>query len=499
MKYSISKKTASQLQTDGIVILLFEKEDVVKNTLPSAIKNFVSKSVIKTGDFKGKKSEMMVLPVTGHYKKVDRFFLIGLGEKEKYNVTTLRNVLGKAIKNVQKYPVENISILVRKEIIPDNDWSRFGQTVVEGVELGSYKFDNYKSKKNDEDKSNLKNIEFISVPDKFKNATMKGIKAGEVLAASTIFTRNLGNHPSNVATPKMLAETAKSMANELGMDCEILTEKKMQSLNMNALLAVAKGSKEPPQMIILEYIGSKKKQHPFIFVGKGVTFDSGGISLKPGKSMDEMKYDMSGGGTVLGIMKAVASLNLQLNVVGIVPAVENLPSGSATKPGDIVKSMSGTTIEVLNTDAEGRMILADALTYAEKYEPKYVINLATLTGAVVVAIGNVAAGIMGNDEKLVNEVKNLSDISGEKVWPFPLFDEYKEQIKSKIADIKNIGQNGAGVTTAGAFLSNFTDKYKWAHIDIAGVAWTNQDIAIAPKGATGFGVRLLVEWLRSKV
>ena len=499
MKYSVSKKTVSRLKTDGLIIPLFEKDDISKSSIPAAIKKFISKSVIKAGDFKGEKSEMIVLPVTGHHNNFNRLFLIGLGNKEKYDVTTLRNVFGKAVKYVQKYPVENLSILLRKEVVLDNDWSRFGQTIVEGLELGSYKFDNYKSKKNSKNKTDLKTVEILSVPEKFVSEMIKGMKTGGALAESAKFTRNLGNHPSNVATPKMLANTAISMADELGLNCEILSEKKMQSLNMNALLAVAKGSNEPPQMIILEYKGDKKNQKPFVFVGKGVTFDSGGISLKPGKSMDEMKFDMSGGGTVLGIMKAVASLKLPLNIVGIVPAVENLPSGTATKPGDIVKSMSGITIEVLNTDAEGRMILADALTYAEKYKPQAVINLATLTGAVVVAIGNVAAGIMGNDDKLVNEVKNLSDISGERVWPFPLYDEYTEQIKSDIADIKNIGQNGAGVTTAGAFLAKFTDNYKWAHIDIAGVAWTTQELAIAPKGATGFGVRLLVEWLRSKV
>jgi len=499
MKYSVSKKTVSQLKTDGLVIPMFEKDDMSKCLIPTAIKNIISKSVIKTGDFKGKKSEMMVLPVKGHHNKFNRFFLFGLGDKEKYSVTTLRDSFGKAVKFIQKYPVENLSILARKEMVHNNDWFRFGQTIVEGLELGSYKFDNYKSKKNNKDKTDLRTIEVLSVPEKYLSTIGKGIKTGEILAESAKFTRNLGNHPSNVATPKMLAQTAKSMAEELGLNCEILSEKKMQSLNMNALLAVAKGSEESPQMIILEHKGGKKNQKPFVFVGKGVTFDSGGISLKPGKSMDEMKFDMSGGGTVLGIMKAVVSLKLPLNIIGIVPAVENLPSGTATKPGDIVKSMSGTTIEVLNTDAEGRMILADALTYAEKYKPQSVINLATLTGAVVVAIGNAAAGIMGNDDDLVKEVKNLSEISGEKVWPFPLFDEYKEQIKSNIADIKNIGQVGAGVTTAGAFLSKFTEKYKWAHIDIAGVAWTTRELAIAPKGATGFGVRLLVEWLRTKM
>lgn len=268
---------------------------------------------------------------------------------------------------------------------------------------------------------------------------------------------------------------------------------------MGALLGVAQGSKQPPRMIILEHKKGKRGQAPVVLVGKGVTFDSGGISLKPSKSMDEMKFDMSGGGNVLGIMQAVAALKMPLNLIGVVPAVENLPSGTADKPGDILRSMSGKTIEVLNTDAEGRLILADALTYVERFKPSAVVDMATLTGSVVVALGHEAAGIMANEDALVEELRSCGELAGERVWPLPLFDEYKDQVKGDVADLKNIGKAGAGSSVGAAFLSHFTTAYKWAHLDIAGTAWTTKDLPTAPNGSTGFGVRLLVEWLGGRV
>lgn len=285
------------------------------------------------------------------------------------------------------------------------------------------------------------------------------------------------------------------MAKELGLQCKILTEKEMKNLKMGALLGVAQGSEQPPRMIILEHKKGKARP-PIVLVGKGVTFDSGGISLKPGKSMDEMKFDMSGGGNVLGIMRAVATLALPLNVIGVIPAVENLPSGTADKPGDILTSMSGTTIEVLNTDAEGRLILADALTYVKRFKPAVVIDMATLTGAVVIALGRSAAGLMGNDEELLKQIQNHGESCGERAWHLPLYDDYIDQLKSEVADLRNIGISGGGSSVAAAFLSRFAKDYKWVHLDIAGVAWTTENLPIAPKGSTGFGVRLIVEWLR---
>ncbi len=498
MKYTTISKNVAEIKTDALLIFAFENENWRVLPLPAKIKNYICTAAVDPKDFTGKEAEFLIIPVQKQFPNLNRIVLVGLGKEDKYSTTVLRNVCGKTVRLLKNYPVKAVSLLVRKKLTGKYNLSRLGQTIVEGFKLGGYQFDTYKTKEDQNKKSELRKIEMVTGSAKEITGIRKGVKTGEIVSAAVILARDLANQPGNVATPQMLAKSAKSMAEKAGLACEILSEKKMQSLNMNALLAVAKGSSQPPALIVLEHKGAKKREAPIVFVGKGVTFDSGGISLKPGKCMDEMKFDMSGGATVIGIMQAVAQLKLNKNVIGIVPAVENLPDGKAAKPGDIVKSMSGTTIEILNTDAEGRMILADALTFAEKYKPAAVINLATLTGAVVVALGHVAAGIMGNDDELVDGIKKYAEISGEKVWQFPLYDEYKEQIKSDVADIKNIARNGAGVTTAGAFLSKFTEKYKWAHIDIAGVAWTNNAIPIAPKGATGFGVRLLLEWLTDK-
>lgn len=498
MRYATICKNLVEIKTDALLVFAFENENWRTFPLPAKITNYLRSAAVDTKDFTGKEAEFLIIPVQKQFPNLNRLVLVGLGKEDKYSATVLRNVCGKTVRSLKNYPVKTVSLFARKKMAGKNDLSRLGQTIVEGFELGGYQFDRYKTKEDRDKKTELRKIEIVAGNEKGSVQTRKGVKKGKIVSAAAILARDLANQPGNVATPQMLAKSAKTMAEKTGLACEILSEKKMQSLNMNALLSVSKGSSQPPALIVLEHKGGKKRQAPIVFVGKGVTFDSGGISLKPGKNMDEMKFDMSGGATVIGIMQAVAQLKLKKNVVGIVPAVENLPDGKATKPGDIVKSMSGTTIEILNTDAEGRMILADALTFTEKYKPAAVINLATLTGAVVVALGHVAAGIMGNDNDLVDGIKKYVEISGEKVWPFPLYDEYKEQLKSDFADIKNIGQNGAGVITAGAFLSKFTEKYKWAHIDIAGVAWTNSVLPVAPKGATGFGVRLLLEWLTDK-
>ncbi|MEE9170210.1 MAG: leucyl aminopeptidase [bacterium] len=500
MKYSVSKPALSKLKTDALIIPVFKDETLQELALPKRLTQFIQLSTYDLQDFRAKKHAVLFLASKSQFENMTRLFLLGLGEKETYTWTILRDSFGTLVKSLKKYPIKRAAVWCRPEPVLDEDWSRFGQSVVEGLELGGYEFNTYKTAQ-DEDKNFLKDarMDFVNVPDKFSGRVRKGADVGKKLSDAVSYARDLGNHPGNVATPDMLAKSAMKMAREYNLGCKILTQADMKRLKMGALLGVAQGSKQPPRMIILEHKKGKRGQAPVVLVGKGVTFDSGGISLKPSKSMDEMKFDMSGGGNVLGIMQAVAALKMPLNLIGVVPAVENLPSGTADKPGDILRSMSGKTIEVLNTDAEGRLILADALTYVERFKPSAVVDMATLTGSVVVALGHEAAGIMANEDALVEELRSCGELAGERVWPLPLFDEYKDQVKGDVADLKNIGKAGAGSSVGAAFLSHFTTAYKWAHLDIAGTAWTTKDLPTAPNGSTGFGVRLLVEWLGGRV
>jgi len=304
-------------------------------------------------------------------------------------------------------------------------------------------------------------------------------------------TKDLGNLAPNICTPAYLAKQAKDLAKSHKLKVTVLEEKDMEKLGMGSLLSVAQGSEQPAKLIVLEYQGLSKKDNPIVLVGKGVTFDTGGISLKPAAEMDEMKFDMSGAASVLGTLQAVAEMKLPVNVVGIIPATENMPSGKATKPGDVVTSLSGQTIEVLNTDAEGRLILCDALTYAERYNPKVVIDIATLTGACVIALGNFTTGLLSNDDKLAQALLAAGEHAGDRAWQLPLWDEYQDLLKSNFADIANIGGRAAGTITAACFLSRFTKKYRWAHLDIAGTAWKSGK----EKGSTGRPVPLLTQFL----
>jgi leucyl aminopeptidase len=307
-------------------------------------------------------------------------------------------------------------------------------------------------------------------------------------------TRDLGNLPANVCTPTYLAESAVKLAREWKLAVEVLERKDMEKLGMGTLLSVTKGSHQPPKLIVLRYAGAGARERPVVLVGKGITFDTGGISLKPAAEMDEMKFDMCGAASVLGTLRAVAELKLKLNVVGLVPTCENMPGGAATKPGDVVTSMSGQTVEILNTDAEGRLILADALTYAERFEPQAVVDIATLTGACIIALGHVCSGLFANKESLSQELQSAGAETWDRVWPLPLWDDYHEQLKSNFADFANIGGRPAGSVTAACFLSKFTRKYDWAHLDIAGTAWKSG----REKGATGRPVPLLVHFLTKR-
>ena len=372
--------------------------------------------------------------------------------------------------------------------------SEAAQAVVEGMVLALYRFDKFKTEEND--RRDVTSVTLIANNREQAKAVRQGAEIGRILGESANFARSLINHPSNEMTPTILAEQARQMAKDCQLKCEVLDRKDMEKLGMGLLLGVAQGSEEPPKFIILEHRGGKRGQGNLVFVGKGITFDSGGISIKPADGMERMKYDMSGGAAVIGALRATALLKVPQNVIGLIPATENLPSGKATKPGDVHRAMNGKTAEIINTDAEGRLILGDALAYAARYKPIACVDLATLTGACVVALGHEAIGMMGNaqGEELMDRLRQAGMRTGERVWQLPLWDEYLEHVKSDVADVKNVGMGRAAGTIAGAaFLVKFVDGYPWVHLDIAGTAWADREQPYKPKGGTGVGVRLLTQ------
>jgi leucyl aminopeptidase len=356
-----------------------------------------------------------------------------------------------------------------------------------------YRFDRLKSKK-EEVRRPLRKLTFsVTRRNELAKAEV-ALAQGLAIAAGMDLAKNLGNLPGNFCTPSYLADQARELASTHGLDVEILEGADMEKLGMNTLLSVARGSREAPKFIVLHHPGGVAGTKPVVLVGKGVTFDSGGISLKPGPEMDEMKYDMCGAASVLGTLKAAALMKLPLNVIGIIPATENMPGGAATKPGDVITSMSGQTVEILNTDAEGRLILCDALTYVERFDPECVVDIATLTGACVIALGHVASGLLANNEGLVRDLLDAGNDAYDRAWQMPLWDDYQEQLKSNFADMANIGGRPAGTITAACFLSRFTEKFHWAHLDIAGTAWRSGK----EKGATGRPVPLLTHFLMDR-
>jgi leucyl aminopeptidase len=409
------------------------------------------------------------------------------------NAQKLQLLVGLEDKELSNKNIEKIIATISKNLNANNIKSVFIPTLdnADFIKIASKVFVScdYKIQKThlENDENSLSEIVFSSGED-------ADISTGKYIAAGINLCKDLADKPSNICTPTYLAQTAQQMASDFDLECEILEEKDMQELEMHSLLSVAKGSIQPPKLITLTYHGDGDSE-PTVLVGKGVTFDSGGISLKPGSGMDEMKYDMGGAASVLGVMRAIAKIKPKLNLTIIVPTVENMPNGNASKPGDVVKSMSGQTIEILNTDAEGRLILCDALTYAKKFNPKTVIDIATLTGAVIIALGKHHSGIMGNNQELVDILIDSGKAANDTLWQLPLDDEFDELLHSNFADMANIGGREAGSITAGCFLSRFTKDYQWAHIDIAGTAWVSGG---KNKGATGRPVGLLCEYLLSQ-
>ncbi len=485
-----------------MVVGVFEgkKPEGLAKIIDKRLNGLVSK-LFKDKDFEGKPNQTRLIYTQGKIP-AERVLLIGLGKEKEFKIEKLRQASGNSSKAVRDLGLKKFStalaqVKIKKVSDPQLKHSgasyEISKAVTEGAILSLYDFTSYRTEKREE----IKRVDEIALlVEKEDKEIKKGLDDGVKISEAVYIARDMINHPANTATPTYLSEQAKKIARKSGIRCKILDRADMERLKMGALLAVARGSDEPPKFIIMEYNGGKKGEKPVLIVGKGLTFDSGGISIKPSEKMEEMKHDMAGGAAAICAIKAAADLKLPVNVVSLIPATENMPSGKADKPGDVVKAMSGKTIEVISTDAEGRMILADALTYGERYKPKAVIDLATLTGACIIALGYHATGLLGNDKDLIEAIKKAGEKSGERVWELPLWEEYEEQNKSDIADVKNVGGRGGGTITAAAFLKKFADKYKWAHLDIAGTVWEYNGKPYIPKGAVGVGVRLLVEYLK---
>ncbi|HIG48745.1 MAG TPA: leucyl aminopeptidase [candidate division Zixibacteria bacterium] len=477
-----------------VIVGLFEDDQLEEGTPPvldASLRRYL-REILALGDFKGKKHQMVVLYPHGAAPP-QRALLIGLGDRNLFSLETARRASGRAVSQAFRLGTTELTTAVHGLDLHGFSPEACAQATVEGILLGAYRYDRYKT--TPEERPPLDRLTVIFNQRSRAESVQNGVEAGRISAAGANLARDLSNAPGNDLPPRKLASKAREMSKSYDLKCEILTRENITKEKMGALLAVSAGSEEPPRFIVLEYGEPSDDYDTIVFVGKGITFDSGGISLKPGSGMEEMKHDMSGAAAVVGAMRAIGEMKPPLHVVGLIPSSENLPDGKALKPGDIITAYSGKTIEIINTDAEGRLVLADALGYADRYKPAAVIDLATLTGACVVALGHAASGMMGNDENLMTRVRSAGDTSGERVWPLPLWEEYHDEIKSHIADVKNTGGRWGGALTAGAFLEKFVD-YPWVHLDIAGPAYSEKATDYCPQGATGAGTRLLIQMIR---
>jgi leucyl aminopeptidase len=494
-RVEFSVKTASpEKQRSGCVavgVFLRRKLSASAQALDGASGGHLSE-VLRRGDMEGKVGQTLLLHAVPGLA-ADRVLLVGCGRERDLGPQEFTRIVVAATKALLGTgAAEAVSFLTEVPVKGRDDYWKVREAVVAG-RGALYRFDRLKSTEKDESRRALRRL-VLAVTQRRQLAPAElGLRHGGAVANGVDRARDLANLPPNICTPSYLADQARTLAERFpsSLTVSVLDEHEMERLGMGAFLAVARGSREPPRLIVLEYRAVEKGARPVALVGKGVTFDSGGISLKPAQAMDEMKFDMAGAAAVLGTLEAVAELDLPVPVVGLIPATENLPGGRATRPGDVVTSLSGQTIEVLNTDAEGRLILCDALTYAARYEPSTVVDIATLTGACVVALGRVATGLFSNHPPLARDLLAAGEQAGDRAWEMPLWDEYRESLKSNFADVANIGGPEAGAVTAASFLARFTKKYRWAHLDIAGTAWlTGKD-----KGATGRPVPLLCQYL----
>lgn len=493
MQFQLKDTAVEKLKTECLVVGIFEEG--VMTASAAAIDKATEGAIqrrIDQGDIDGKEKQTALLFDLPNIA-AERVLVVGFGKSDtplsakafsKLADSIAQQLLGLKIGQC------TLSLAAVEVAERSSQWAL--STATRAVVTAAYRYEDHKSEKSPKRKLKTITLHVENADDDTKQA----IARAEAVANGINLARELGDAPPNEMNPSKLAKLANKLEKKHDeLDVEVLSEKQMKSLGMGSLLSVSRGAKQPAKLISMSYNGGKKDQKPLVFVGKGVTFDSGGISLKPGAGMDEMKFDMCGAASVFGVIKACCELKLAINVVGVVPATENMPDSDATRPGDIVESMAGKTIEILNTDAEGRLILCDALTYVEKYDPEVVVDIATLTGACIIALGHINAAVLGNDDELMSDLQSAGKQVDDTCWPLPIEDAYKEQLKSNFADMANIGGRAAGTITAAAFLSHFTESYRWAHLDIAGVAWNSG----AKKGATGKPVGMLMEYIFNQV
>lgn len=497
MDVVVQQGNVTEISTDALVVNLFKGV-----TEPGGATGAVDKALgggirdlIEAGDLDGSLGQTVVLYPRGAIP-ARRVIIVGLGEVERFDLEAVRKAAAAAARKAREVNARDVATVVHGAGVGGLDPEAAAQAVVEGTLLALYRFPKYQQKPDENEKKGPARLTIVEFSADKVPTLERGAQTGRILAESVAFARNLVMEPPNIATPAELARRAQNMASEVGLQCEVLTDPDLEKLGMGLLLGVAQGSANRPHFVILEHNAGRDDLPTVVLVGKGITFDTGGISLKPAKDMWRMKHDMAGAAAVLGAMRAIALLDLPLHVVGLTPFVENMPDARAYRPADVLRGITGKTAEILNTDAEGRLILADALGYAARFKPDAVIDLATLTGSQMVALGPLAAALFSNDDKLAERLWDASRRTGEWVWRMPLWDEYKEAIKSDVAEVKNTAGRHSGLATSAKFLEHFTEGYVWAHLDIASMVWVDSPKDYRPKGATGYGVRLLVDMLR---
>lgn len=494
MEFNVKSGNPEKQRSACVVVGVFEsrKLSAMAEQLDLVSEGYLS-NIIRRGDLEGKLGQALLLHNVPNTLS-DRVLLIGCGKERDFGDKQYRKVIAKAITTLNETGSMEAVCFLSELNVKSRDTRWKVRHAVEAAQNTLYSFEEFKSKK-DSTRRPLRRLTFNVTTRKELTIGEQAIEEGLAIAKGSHKARDLANLPPNIANPTYLAEQAKLLAVENDkVDCQILDESELEEMGMGAFVSVAKGSDTPAKLIVLKYNGGEAEQKPVVLVGKGITFDSGGISLKPGERMDEMKYDMGGAAAVFGAFVAVTEMQLPTNVIMAIAAAENMPSGKASRPGDIVTSLSGQTIEILNTDAEGRLVLCDTLTYVERFDPEVVIDVATLTGACIIALGSQASGLMSNHNPLAHDLLNAGELCGDRVWRLPIWDEYQEQLNSNFADMANIGGRAAGTITAGCFLSRYAKKFHWAHIDVAGTAW----VSGKAKGATGRPVPLLTQYIMNR-
>jgi len=491
MEVKVVSGDITKLSLGAIIVNLFEgvkspggATGAVDRALGGAIAQLIAE-----GEIKGKLNEITLIHSLGKIEPA-RVVVAGLGKEKDLDLRRIRGVAAEACRFLRKAGVERVGTIAHGAGTGGIDSEKAVQAVAEGTILGLYTFRKHQTKESEQ--GEIKEMLIVEQDESKLPQMERGCAKGIVLAEATNLARDMANEPANYMTPTDMAEVARKVAQDYGLECQVMEQEEMEQLSMGALLGVAQGSRQPPKFIILSYKGDKRSKSALGFIGKGITFDSGGISIKPSEGMEEMKGDMAGGATVIAAMRAIGQLRPKINVTGVIPATENLPSGTALKPGDILRAANGKSIEIVSTDAEGRLILADALSYARKLGLSPVIDVATLTGACRIALGDFCSGAFGNNEELIVKVIKAGEEAGECMWQMPMYEEYKELNKSDVADIKNVGKRWGGAISAAQFLAEFAEDTPWVHLDIAGTSHSDKDKAFLVKGATGVGVRTLV-------